>query len=959
MLRGKEFVNGEGYSKRHLSSNDYYDKDKQIQGRWIGQACEFYGVEAGTPVRDEQFEALRQNQHAVTGDRITRRNNTMRSEWVVGRGGKLEQQEVANRREFYDFTMSAPKTFSVLAVTASDNRVREWHDRATKKAIAEMERMTGIRNPEDGDAQALTGRFCAAHYRHDANRNLEPQLHDHVVVFNMTPFKDKGHYAVEARIWMDRCRYLTAVYRDALAHEAREAGFDVSLDKYGAPQIAGLEDLVEVFSRRTTELETLVARAEELAGTKLSNGEVKTIVFASRGLDLAKFEKRWAKNRDTLEALKDLHSADAEADQLRRSLLDGFTKLVRDASDGGLKEITTDEVIAAQRELLNAEQGARLQSAKDTQPNPERTREIPSLDDCIEHAVSHCFERKSVVKDYDLLTAAIERGLGRNISLDALKQAAASRPDLIKGRAPELTTRAHLEREVDLIRWVNEGKGKGRTMAFEPHSRLSPFQQKAVQDILESNDRITVMMGRAGTGKTFSLKEVVAANEKAGHQVFVTAPSNGARDVLRGEGGPVFEGAESLQRFMASPSLKARLGKDDLIVLDEAGMASVEDLHGLLQFVQEKECRILLSGDTRQHSSVAAGDALHILLKRTDVRRAALFEIIRQKPDALDGQYLKAAKLFSQGRSTAGFAALDHANVIHEHKGKRRVDVLAEEIVKSLDEKQTVIAVNPSHRENDAVNGAVREWLTVKGTIHGERTVSAYRSLGWTIAERKNVQNVKAGHIIEVTRGDDKGAAFLVEKVDAQTVTATDAQGRTREFTKSHAGMFDVCEPHELKVSVGDRLVTRAGVRSPKGEIINGERITVQGFDEQGNVLSEKGKLITTKNLAHAYAMTSHKSQGDTADTVLFGLDRHSIRWADQKLAYVAATRGRTQIKVFVENKADLTGLQTRDGTRKAATDLEVKEYQGDDVAVRQLLDDLERIQATRQEHEPERTIAA
>jgi hypothetical protein len=57
-----------------------------------------------------------------------------------------------------------------------------------------------------------------------------------------------------------------------------------------------------------------------------------------------------------------------------------------------------------------------------------------------------------------------------------------------------------------------------------------------------------------------------------------------------------------------------------------------------------------------------------------------------------------------------------------------------------------------------------------------------------------------------------------------------------------------------------------------------------------------------------------------TADTVLVGFDRHSIRFANQKLSYVAATRGRTSIRVLVENKADLCGIQDRTGEREAAT---------------------------------------
>jgi ATP-dependent exoDNAse (exonuclease V) alpha subunit len=86
-----------------------------------------------------------------------------------------------------------------------------------------------------------------------------------------------------------------------------------------------------------------------------------------------------------------------------------------------------------------------------------------------------------------------------------------------------------------------------------------------------------------------------------------------------------------------------------------------------------------------------------------------------------------------------------------------------------------------------------------------------------------------------------------------------------------NAASFDVCEPVSLSVAIGDKLITRAGVRSANGEVVNGERVTVKGFDAAGNIVTEKGRVITIKNLVHSYAVTSHRSQGMTADTVLVG----------------------------------------------------------------------------------------
>jgi hypothetical protein len=52
------------------------------------------------------------------------------------------------------------------------------------------------------------------------------------------------------------------------------------------------------------------------------------------------------------------------------------------------------------------------------------------------------------------------------------------------------------------------------------------------------------------------------------------------------------------------------------------------------------------------------------------------------------------------------------------------------------------------------------------------------------------------------------------------------------------------------------------------------------------------------------------------ASKVITGFDRHSVRSATQKIAYVAASRGREDIEVFVESIADLSQIQNRSGGR-------------------------------------------
>jgi conjugative relaxase-like TrwC/TraI family protein len=99
--------NAKGYFEEHLSVGDYYAESERVHGEWLGKGAALLGL-SGTVTRD-QFLALCENQHPASGELLTQRRNTTRKD-VAG--------EVANRRVFYDFTLSPPKSVSIAALVA-------------------------------------------------------------------------------------------------------------------------------------------------------------------------------------------------------------------------------------------------------------------------------------------------------------------------------------------------------------------------------------------------------------------------------------------------------------------------------------------------------------------------------------------------------------------------------------------------------------------------------------------------------------------------------------------------------------------------------------------------------------------------------------------------------------------------------------------------------------------------
>ena len=159
----KKLAAAEGYFVEHLSQNDYYAAGEIRPGRWIGVGAERLGLDTQSKVTREQFYALCENQNPQTGERLTQR-----------------QLEKDKRRVFYDFTCSAPKSVSVLAVTLDDQRLIEAHEEAAKIAFRELETFAAARVRKNGNQKdRTTGNLVAAAFVHDSSRALDPLLHTH------------------------------------------------------------------------------------------------------------------------------------------------------------------------------------------------------------------------------------------------------------------------------------------------------------------------------------------------------------------------------------------------------------------------------------------------------------------------------------------------------------------------------------------------------------------------------------------------------------------------------------------------------------------------------------------------------------------------------------------------------------------------------------------------------------
>jgi conjugative relaxase-like TrwC/TraI family protein len=493
----KNLTDAKEYFDEHLAQNDYYAAGEIRPGQWIGAGAERLGLSG--QVTREQFYALCENQHPQTGEQLT-----------------LRQNAKDDRRVFFDFTCSPPKSVSVLAVTLDDRRLVEAHEDAAKVAFRELEIFAATRVRKQGNQRdRTTGNLVAAAFVHDSSRELDPQLHTHFTVFNATfDEREQSWKALQAGAMYEAIRFATAVYRNELAKRIYEIGYLIQPAKHGF-EIEGVSpDVLKLFSKRAQQRDAAIKEMEQKLGRKLSNNEIAHAVHQSRA-----------------KKLKGISTSEVRERQLA--------------------QLSPDEQKSLRRISANARIGRILSESNDE----------PKI---LAHAVAHVFERKSVVPEHELMAVALARRPGE-VDLPKLKTAMKQSQELVKTERG-FSTRQILATELALIQTVNAGCDTVAPLRanYQPADWLGEDQRRAILHILRTSDRITGLRGLAGTGKTTALRELVAACKEARVEPLFCAPTAAATDVLRKEG---FE-AETLQSLLQS---KTMLSKQQLIVLDEAG----------------------------------------------------------------------------------------------------------------------------------------------------------------------------------------------------------------------------------------------------------------------------------------------------------------------------------------------------------------------------------------------------
>ena len=188
-------------------------------------------------------------------------------------------------------------------------------------------------------------------------------------------------------------------------------------------------------------------------------------------------------------------------------------------------------------------------------------------------------------------------------------------------RALRYTSRALLHIEERLLTQLASGALSGTGVLDQRSvesailvSTLSDDQAAAIRVLTSAGDRVAVMVGRAGTGKTHTLGTLRAVYEAAGWDVIGLAPSARAARELQ-------DGAHITSTTIARHLVEQRdITATTLIVIDEAAMAGNRDIAALVDQATRRGAKLVLVGDHHQLPEVSAGGAFRAALTTLDGR---------------------------------------------------------------------------------------------------------------------------------------------------------------------------------------------------------------------------------------------------------------------------------------------------------------------------------------------------
>ena len=365
-------------------------------------------------------------------------------------------------------------------------------------------------------------------------------------------------------------------------------------------------------------------------------------------------------------------------------------------------------------------------------------------------------------------------------------------------------------------------------------------QQAMVRDLCQGGQGVAVVVGRAGTGKTFALGIARHAWQLDGYRLLAAAPTGVATMSLQGEG---FEDVATCDRLLGDLDRgQEQLDARTVLVVDEAGMLGSRKLTRLLEHAQQaQQAKMVLVGDDRQLASIDAGGGFRAL--RLRLGASELVENQRQH-HAWEREALDLIRSGLVEEAVAAYRAHDRV-VAADSKPAATLALLQDWWTAwqqaDQDPTQEVVVLAARRAEVDRLNTACQELLAARGRLGQERLQVEDRQLA--VGDR-------------VVCGKNAIAELGVANGSRGTITALNPQVRTLTLRLDNADDREVTLPRSY--------------------------------------LDGRGRGERNRRVDLAYATTGHRAQGLTRGRALVRLTgSEDVNWL-----YVQLSRARRDTRL-------------------------------------------------------------
>ena len=844
----------------YYSKDNYYTKER---GEFTGKAVQKLGFTE--ELTHDNFIKMLHGQNS-TGENLRR------------------AKETGETRAGYDHTFSSPKSVSVLLeiAEAKNNelgmQLRKAHDRAVNAALKHIEdNYIYTRVRQDGDRkQVKTSNMIVAKFEHDTSRELDPALHTHCVIANLTQLPNGKWQSISNEKLYDNKILNGQIYRSELARELKNLDLDIEItdSKKMFFEIKGVDkSLLNEFSKRSEQIKEKIEKLREKY-PNASEAELK---------QFATLESRKVKT-------------DVDRDKVRVENLQRAEKLID--TDKLLKNIKQENI--------------KFQNI--------------NIKELIEKTAEIITETESVFSKEEILKIATKLSLGDVKASHIWREI--ENTELIKIDNNQFTTKEILKKEKEIIEYLHSTQNSKKQISTQEKAKgyieknyetMTTGQKEAFTHIIQSTDALIGIQGDAGSGKTYMLKALNEFTQDKNTELIGLAYTGQASDELEKNSGIK---STTLHSYLAKKADNEEEKKSNKIyIVDEASLVGSKQLHQLIQKAKKENSKIVLIGDTKQFQTISAG-AIFDQLQQRGMLTAEMEENIRQRDSKTLREIVKEIK---DKNTDKAFQILKDTNAISE------TSMLHKEAVQEYKKDDKALIIASTNKDRKEINQQIRDLKIKRDELKNEKSYKVKESVNVLAEQKFFINNYEVGQLAFINKSANSlkaGQQAKITNIDKeQNLLTLSFKNKGKITTKTVdvrkvGDQLSIYKEKNIKLAPGEKITFSKNDK--KLGVKNGNIAIITKLDKEGNITAKMEDKEVSFNLRqynyidYGYAITDFKAQGQTASNVIIVANS---QMANINSFYVQVTRAKKRVKILTDNMQRLQKNITKEEMKSTTLD--------------------------------------